>query len=115
MLIKEKSWIKHLRFFFFFFFSLSYFQKKKLNFENKNKIIKEIEEAQKEVDETKKKFDEIDQVLKDDLDRFDYTFKQDFQDSMKSYVQNMVQSQNEISQWWDSYIKDTESGKNNNI
>ena len=46
----------------------------------------------------------MDEVTQIELERFDKEMKEDFQGSMKEYVQKMVEAQHEVTKWWSEYL-----------
>ena len=52
----------------------------------------------------KRNFKEMDEVTQIELERFDKEMKEDFQGSMKEYVQKMVEAQHEVTKWWSEYL-----------
>ena len=56
------------------------------------------------MDQNKKNYDNISSILSEELKRFDQDMKKDFEESMRSFVTNMIEGQTEVMKWWESYL-----------
>ncbi|TPX49551.1 hypothetical protein SeMB42_g02583 [Synchytrium endobioticum] len=64
----------------------------------------EIDEAESAVEQAKKDFEEISRLLRSELARFDVEKVADFAESMRQFLKDFGDSQNEIIAQWESYF-----------